>query len=412
MNTQHLTRVARSTTFRHRGMLSNTPPYFLTYCDRNSASLIPRLRILTAILIGQWLVYSPLACFNRFLHHQKHTLSPILDAWHRMSSRARNFPPGSGWHNAQKQPSFVIQDGFLTGWMRCNAGDYPESPAALHCSASFVQHCSSRAHVIPSNTPGHLTSSVLYSRHGYLRPLVALAGAQSRAEHSTEPFEEQKQPLHVASANILSSGLVPHLEALVASSGALGPVVFALTYGLATAAFLPAAPLSIASGYLFGPLLGIPVASVASAIGCALSFTVSRYIARPLLEPHLKAYPDFGRIDRAIAHRAPGKVVFLLRLSPIIPLTLLSYILGLTSITFWPYLGASWAGLLPITAVYVLLGGASKGALQQGLGGPSGGMKIAMVCVGVLATYAATKLIQNIAGDALASGEYDDEAVY
>ena len=204
--------------------------------------------------------------------------------------------------------------------MRCNAGDYPESPAALHCSASPVQHSSSRSHVIPLNTPGQLTSSVLHSRHGYFRPLVASAGAQSRAEHSTESFGEQKQPLHVASANILSSGLVPHLEALVASSGALGPVVFALAYGLATAAFLPAAPLSIASGYLFGPLLGIPVASVASVIGCALSFTVSRYIARSLLEPHLKAYPDFVRIDRAIAHRAPGKVVFLLRLSPIIPL--------------------------------------------------------------------------------------------
>lgn len=222
---------------------------------------------------------------------------------------------------------------------------------------------------------------------------------------------EREQTLYATSANIVTSGLIPYLEALVASSGALGPFVFALAYGLATAAFLPAAPLSLASGYLFGPFLGIPIASVASVIGCALSFFVSRHIARPILEPHLKAYPNFGRIDRAVAHKAPAKVVFLLRLSPIIPLTLLSYILGLTSITFWPYLGASWAGLLPITAVYVLLGGASKGALQ-GSGGPSGGMKVAMICVGLFATYAATKLIQNIAGDALASGDYDNEPEY
>ena len=240
---------------------------------------------------------------------------------------------------------------------------------------------------------------------------IAAAAGGSLPDNEAASSRGQKKPLHAASANLLSSGLIPHLEALVASSGALGPLVFAAAYGLATAAFLPAAPLSIASGYLFGPLLGIPVASVASAIGCALSFAVSRYLARPLLEPHLKGYPNFGRLDRAVAHKAPAKVVFLLRLSPIIPLTLLSYILGLTSITFWPYLGASWAGLLPITAVYVLLGGASKGALQ-GSGGPSQGMKIAMVCVGILATYAATKLIQNMAGDALASGEFDDEPVY
>ena len=295
--------------------------------------------------------------------------------------------------------------------MRCNAGDFPDSPAALHCSASPAQHCSSKSQTTTSSSPSRLPCSSSHRGHGHIQPLTEFNEPQTAAGPETAAFGEHEQPLYAASANIVSSGLIPYLEALVASSGALGPFVYALAYGLATTAFLPAAPLSIASGYLFGPFLGIPIASVASVIGCALSFFVSRHIARPLLEPHLKAYPNFGRIDRAVAHKAPAKVVFLLRLSPIIPLTLLSYILGLTSITFWPYLGASWAGLLPITAVYVLLGGASKGALQ-GSGGPSGEVKVAMVCVGVLATYAATKLIQNIAGDALASGEYDSEPVY
>ena len=274
-----------------------------------------------------------------------------------------------------------------------------------------MQHCSCSPHIITSSSPSRLTCSTPHKGHGRNYFLAGSADLQTAASPTKAAFGEQERPLFAASANVVSSGLIPYLEALVASSGALGPFVYAIAYGLATAAFLPAAPLSIASGYLFGPFLGIPIASVASVIGCALSFFVSRHVARPLLEPHLKAYPNFGRIDRAVAHKAPAKVVFLLRLSPIIPLTLLSYILGLTSITFWPYLGASWAGLLPITAVYVLLGGASKGALQ-GSGGPSGGVKIAMVCVGLLATYAATKLIQNIAGDALASGEYDNEPVY
>ena len=299
----------------------------------------------------------------------------------------------------------------LTGRMRCNAGDFPDSPAALHCSASSWQHCSFNPQILISSSPSRLRCSTLHRGQGQAGLLAGSVNVKRAAGFHRASFSEPEHPFYHASASILSSGLIPHLEALVASSGALGPFVYALAYGLATAAFLPAAPLSLASGYLFGPFLGIPIASAASVMGCALSFFVSRHIARPLLEPHLMAYPNFGRIDRAVAHKAPAKVVFLLRLSPIIPLTLLSYILGLTRISFWPYLGASWAGLLPITAVYVLLGGASKGALQ-GSGGPSGGVKVAMICVGILATYAATKLIQNIAGDALASGEYDSEPMY
>ena len=295
--------------------------------------------------------------------------------------------------------------------MRCNAGRSPDSPAALHCSAPPVQLSTGTAQHLAWRPSGLSQGGAFGSKQNRLLTHAASQEAQSRVHHQAAASRLQEQPVHAAAAGLLSGNLVPYFEGLVASSGALGPFVFALAYGLATAAFLPAAPLSIASGYLFGPLLGIPVASIASAVGCALSFAASRYVARPLLEPHLKAYPNFWRIDRAVARKAPAKVVFLLRLSPIIPLTLLSYILGLTSITFWPYLGASWAGLLPITAVYVLLGGASKGALQ-GAGGPSPGVKIAMVCVGIAATFAATKLVQNIAGDTLASGEFDDEPVY
>jgi hypothetical protein len=37
---------------------------------------------------------------------------------------------------------------------------------------------------------------------------------------------------------------------------------------------------------------------------------------------------------------------------------------GLTSIGFWEYVGASWAGMLPGTFAYVYLGGAGKAAVD------------------------------------------------
>ncbi|CAL8470973.1 g10515 [Coccomyxa elongata] len=203
-----------------------------------------------------------------------------------------------------------------------------------------------------------------------------------------------------AAAALQPAGLLSHVEALVASSGAFGPLLFAAFYAAGTATFLPAAPLSIAAGYLFGPLLGIPVVSIASTAGCALAFALSRSVARPLLEPHLRTYSKFQRIDRAVAAKAPAKTVFLLRLSPLIPLTLLSYVLGATSVGFWPYMAASWAGLLPISVVYVVLGGASKGAMSAS-GGQSRTVRLVLAAVGILATLAATRLISKIAADAL-----------
>lgn len=203
-----------------------------------------------------------------------------------------------------------------------------------------------------------------------------------------------------AAAAMQPAGLLSHVEALVASSGAFGPLLFAAFYAAGTALFLPAAPLSIAAGYLFGPLLGVPVVSLASTVGCALAFALSRSVARPLLEPHLRAYSNFQRIDRAVAAKAPAKMVFLLRLSPLIPLTLLSYVLGVTSVGFWPYVAASWAGLLPISVVYVVLGGASRGAMSAS-GSHSQTVRLVLAAVGLLATLAATRLISGIAAEAL-----------
>lgn len=202
-------------------------------------------------------------------------------------------------------------------------------------------------------------------------------------------------------ASIFPTGLLSQVESLIASSGAFGPPLFTALYALGTVFFFPAAPLSLAVGYLFGPLVGIPVVAIASTLGCALAFALSRSVARPLLEPHLRRYPKFCRIDRAVAAKAPAKTVFLLRLSPLLPLTLLSYLLGVTSIGFWPYVAASGLGLLPISAFYVLLGGAGKGMVANSSSGPSSSVNIVMMAVGLLTVLAASKLVANIAAEAL-----------
>lgn len=68
--------------------------------------------------------------------------------------------------------------------------------------------------------------------------------------------------------------------------------------------------------------------------------------------------PKFKAIDRAIADEGL-KMVVLLRLSPLLPLSLSNYLYGLTSLELRPYVLGSWLGMLPGTFLYVQTGAVS-----------------------------------------------------
>jgi hypothetical protein len=55
---------------------------------------------------------------------------------------------------------------------------------------------------------------------------------------------------------------------------------------------------------------------------------------------------------------------------------------GFTKVGFWPYAGASWAGMLPGTFTYVYLGSVGKAAVDAaGGGGQDGGLGAAKVAL-------------------------------
>jgi uncharacterized membrane protein YdjX (TVP38/TMEM64 family) len=193
------------------------------------------------------------------------------------------------------------------------------------------------------------------------------------------------------------------VESLVSASGSLGPVIFIGAYALATVLFIPGSVLTLAAGYLFGPLLGTAVVSLASTLGASLAFLVSRYAARPFIESRLMSNPKFAQIDAGIAATG-AKVVFLLRLSPLVPFTLLNYMLGLTRVPFLQYVGASWAGMLPGTIAYVGLGALGGAGLDAaGSAGQIDVPKLALYAVGAVATLWATKILSGVASEALSA---------
>jgi uncharacterized membrane protein YdjX (TVP38/TMEM64 family) len=192
----------------------------------------------------------------------------------------------------------------------------------------------------------------------------------------------------------------------VAHLGVWGVLLFILVYIVATVLFFPASILTVGAGFIFGVLLGTIVVSIAATVGAALAFLIARYLARNQIEHKIADNPRFEQIDRAIGERG-AKLVFLLRLSPLIPFNLSNYFYGLTSVKFWSYVLASWIGMLPGTLLYVYLGAAGKAGLSGAAGETSGRSpwEYGLFGVGLIATVIVTVWVTRIAHRELSKTE-------
>jgi uncharacterized membrane protein YdjX (TVP38/TMEM64 family) len=179
----------------------------------------------------------------------------------------------------------------------------------------------------------------------------------------------------------------------VKEQGVWGAVCFGVVYVVCTVLFVPGSILTLGAGAIYGPVWGTILISLASTTGAACAFLLGRYVARDQVQTWIQSKPRFTALDGAIARKG-GWIVFLLRLSPVFPFNLLNYALGLTGVRFWPYLLASWIGMLPGTIAYVLVGYAGQQAL-------AGEQKLWYWIIAAIATLLATVLITRVATRAI-----------
>ena len=206
----------------------------------------------------------------------------------------------------------------------------------------------------------------------------------------------------------LGGRYVPGFVARIRSFGPLGPIVYVLGYMVAMVAGIPASLLTLAAGAIFGLWWGTLWALLGATLGASAAFLVARYVARGKVEKRVASVSAFAAIDRSIA--ADGRrIVFLLRLSPAVPFTLLNYLLGVTRVRFTDFLLGS-VGMLPATVLYVYSGKvAGDVATATGGAGPTHGAGYyAVIAVGLLATVAVTILVTRIARRALREAVGDD----
>jgi uncharacterized membrane protein YdjX (TVP38/TMEM64 family) len=166
--------------------------------------------------------------------------------------------------------------------------------------------------------------------------------------------------------------------------------------------------LTLAAGAIFGLQAGVVIVFAAAVLGASAAFLVSRYVARAAIEQRIAGNARFAAIDRAVGAQG-RKIVFLLRLSPVFPFTLLNYALGLTRVRFADYVIAS-IGMLPGTLLYVYYGklAGDVAALAGGAAVEKGAGYYTVLALGLVATIAVTAVVTRTARKALAEAT-DDE---
>ena len=194
---------------------------------------------------------------------------------------------------------------------------------------------------------------------------------------------------------------VPQVAQSIADLGPLGPLAFIVAYAAAVIAFVPGSILTLAAGAIFGLVEGTIYVFVAATLGAWGAFLVSRYVARSHIQQRLASDKRFDAIDRAVADQG-RKIVFLLRLSPVFPFSVLNYALGLTRVRMTDYLIAC-VGILPGTILYVYYGKlAGDVAAAIGGGAPERGAEYyAVLVAGLVATLIVTALVTKAARRAL-----------
>jgi uncharacterized membrane protein YdjX (TVP38/TMEM64 family) len=185
---------------------------------------------------------------------------------------------------------------------------------------------------------------------------------------------------------------IARLPAWAAGLGWRGMLLFAGVYLLCALLFGPAWLVTLAIGLAYGFARGLLLVSAVSTLGAAVAFLIARHLARRRVEELVRRKPALAAVDRAIG-RHGWKIVFLLRLSAVVPYTLSNYVYGVTAIRFWPYVLASWIGMLPITAVYVSIGAAGRAAVASA---PGSVWRWVILGAGVLLTVAVGIFIARV----------------
>ncbi|WP_161973812.1 TVP38/TMEM64 family protein [Hwanghaeella grinnelliae] len=130
--------------------------------------------------------------------------------------------------------------------------------------------------------------------------------------------------------------------------------VFVAIYALSVVFFLPIATIvSLAGGFLFGPILGTIYIVIAATLGGTGAFLATKTAFEDILRE--KAGPWLGRLREGFHDNEMNYLLFL-RLVPVFPFFVINIVPAFLGVSLRTFVIATFFGIIPGSAVYAFLG--------------------------------------------------------
>jgi len=145
------------------------------------------------------------------------------------------------------------------------------------------------------------------------------------------------------------------LQERVISWGAWAGIFYPLLFAACNILLLPGGILAVGGGFFFGLWWGFLIVFAGNIISTAISFALSRFVARRWFQRKLSANPLLRALGPAV-ERESWKIILLSQLHPLFPTSLLNYFYGLTRIRFSTYMFWASIGRMPGIFFYAYIG--------------------------------------------------------
>ncbi len=147
----------------------------------------------------------------------------------------------------------------------------------------------------------------------------------------------------------------------------LGPwalIPYMILFVAASVFFIPISGMLLIAGTLYGFWMGYLLAAFSGLLSVAVTYAVGKKLWRSRVEALRHDHPRFESIYEAISKHGPI-LVFLIRLNPLLPFSVLNYLFTIPKLDFRKYLLVSFLGMTPDIMLYLYVGEVGKGWLEN-----------------------------------------------
>jgi uncharacterized membrane protein YdjX (TVP38/TMEM64 family) len=175
--------------------------------------------------------------------------------------------------------------------------------------------------------------------------------------------------------------------------GPWAPVLFVLIYIAAALTLAPAFFLTVAAGAMFGVEYGSAIVFVGASLGASAVYALVTPLSRSSLMQRLLRHRRVAAAREVVVGEGLW-MMFLLRLSPLVPYTPLNYALALSGVRYVDFLTAL-LGMIPAIVMYTYYGKVvgDVAALAAGVSPPRGPEYYVMLVAGLVAIAVSTTMI-------------------